>query len=1238
MPVTFAHRGPISRTIRSLIATVTTVVLAATLLTTTAVGVSGAATASPWLATLGTSPQTAAGESAAGIKVAMMELNWSKYETSAGVFNVGYENEMKGRLAALKAAGMKVTLGLGLHYTPAWVKTLPNAKLIDQTGKVSSEANFIFNNTIRQEAEDYLARADAALDFSSFWSIRVSSGSTGQLTYPEGGSYWAFDANAQNGLALPPTMARNPFPGWKPGTAGRTTAELTQWTDWYVGALADTARWQATTVKALGFDGYVEVLTPGVGVYDRKLSTWYAGNLPNGVLGVGAAWGIVYKKLADIPNLVANISTTADGSQGNAGCQATDRAEALNGPNTVWWSSARWISRIADEYGIKKVGGNPGYSTGNATSYKNTGPTGMMATVMNLANTCNYSGIYWAHDDQFYNGTLPLSALTAYGTATAAAPANAPGATPTANPVIPPPTPPITPRLVTDTMFLSTLGTSPVTAADESAAGVKVAMMELNWGNYEPSPGVFNVGYENEMKGRLAALKAAGMKVTLGLGLHFTPAWVKDLPNGRYVDQNGTQSGEANFVFNNNIRKEANDYLARADAALDFSNFWAVRITSGSSSEVMYPSSGSYWAFDANAQNGLALPPTMARNPFPGWKPGTAGRTTAELTQWTDWYVGALADTARWQATTVKALGFDGYVEVLTPGVGVYDRKLSTWYAGNLPNGVLGVGAAWGIVYKKLADIPNLVASITSVGDGSQGNVGCATSDTDEPLDGPNTVWWSSTRWISRIADEYDIPKVGENPGFTASNAAFYRDSGPTGMMATAINLATSCGLSGLYWAHDDQFSNGTLPLTTLTAYTRSSTTAPANAPGASPTANPAVTPPTTPTAPTPVIDSMFLATMSTRPQTAANESAAGVKVAMMELNWSKYETSPGVFSTSYENEMKGRLAALKAAGMKVTLGLGLHYTPAWVKTLPNAKLIDQTGKVSSEANFIFNNTIRQEAEDYLARADAALDFSSFWSIRVSSGSTGQLTYPEGGSYWAFDANAQNGLALPPTMARNPFPGWKPGTAGRTTAELTQWTDWYVGALADTARWQATTVKALGFDGYVEVLTPGVGVYDRKLSTWYAGNLPNGVLGVGAAWGIVYKKLADIPNLVANISTTADGSQGNAGCQATDRAEALNGPNTVWWSSARWISRIADEYGIKKVGGNPGYSTGNATSYKNTGPTGMMATVMNLANTCNYSGIYWAHDDQFYNGTLPLAALTAYGSSTAAAPANAPTS
>ena len=285
--------------------------------------------------------------------------------------------------------------------------------------------------------------------------------------------------------------------------------------------------------------------------------------------------------------------------------------------------------------------------------------------------------------------------------------------------------------------WMGTLGTSPVTAAAESTAGVKVAMMELNWARYEPQPGVFDTGYESEMKWRLASLKAAGMKVTLGLGLHFTPGWVKNMPNSRFVDQDGNVSDEANFVFNNNIRKKANEYLARADAALDLSSFWSVRVNSGSSSEVLYPGGGSYWAFDANARGGAALPPTMADNPLPGWKPGTGGHTVHELALWTIWYISALGDTVRWQASTLRSLGFTGYVEVLTPGVGVYNRKLrSTYYENDMPNGVLGLGAAWGVLYWKLADVPNLVANITSTADGSGGNDGCEAADRDEPIHG----------------------------------------------------------------------------------------------------------------------------------------------------------------------------------------------------------------------------------------------------------------------------------------------------------------------------------------------------------------------------------------------------------------------------------------------------------------------------------------------------------------------
>ena len=75
------------------------------------------------------------------------------------------------------------------------------------------------------------------------------------------------------------------------GTAGLTAPQMTQWVNWYVGALADTARWQANAVRNFGFTGYIQVVPPGIGVLNNKIPSLVATNLPNGTLGVGAAWG-----------------------------------------------------------------------------------------------------------------------------------------------------------------------------------------------------------------------------------------------------------------------------------------------------------------------------------------------------------------------------------------------------------------------------------------------------------------------------------------------------------------------------------------------------------------------------------------------------------------------------------------------------------------------------------------------------------------------------------------------------------------------------------------------------------------------------------------------------------------------------------------------------------------------------------------------------------------------------------
>ncbi|TKV58682.1 hypothetical protein FDO65_14255 [Nakamurella flava] len=367
---------------------------------------------------------------------------------------------------------------------------------------------------------------------------------------------------------------------------------------------------------------------------------------------------------------------------------------------------------------------------------------------------------------------------------------------------------------------LGTLGTTPEKAPTEYSAGVRSAMLEISWRSWEPQDGVFNAAYESYIKSRLAQLRASGMKVSLGLGLHFTPDWVKNMPNGRFVNQNGQVSAEANLVFNSKIRSQGWGFLQRVGQVLDLSQVDSIRITSGARSELLYPSGNTYWAFDTNAQNGADLPATIDKNPFPGWKPGTPGLTAAQAKQWALWYVDALSDVGQWQMRAMRKVGFTGTFQILTPGVGVYARKIDVLAAQNLPSSPLGVGALWDRVYADMYSTDrNIAAMVSSMADGSGGNDLCTTSDRSLPLTDMGVTTWGGTRWISRIADEYGIAKVGENPGYSAATAAKYTDLSENGYMATAMRQGASCGFSTVYWAHDNKFWDGTIDLSNWAAY-----------------------------------------------------------------------------------------------------------------------------------------------------------------------------------------------------------------------------------------------------------------------------------------------------------------------------------------------------------------------------------------------------------------------------------
>ena len=365
------------------------------------------------------------------------------------------------------------------------------------------------------------------------------------------------------------------------------------------------------------------------------------------------------------------------------------------------------------------------------------------------------------------------------------------------------------------TMF-GTLDTQPTTvAAEAGSSDVSMAMLEYNWASFEPSPGVFSSSYLATMKSELAAYKAAGMKVTLGLGLQNAPAWVLALSNGSYVNQTGAHSTEANFVFSAAVRQAAAGYLKQIAAYIPLSNFNAIRLTSGGDPEMLYPGGGSYWAFDKAALTGTGLAAGMSRNPNPTWTPGTSGLSQTQIGAWVNWYVGGLDKVTNWQMQTLAGLGFSGYYETVTPGSGTRPDGLARTEQQNLSNdGTTGVGAVWNLYYAMLPTKTNVIAYISSVADNSGGNDNCQSADATTALTSSSMDSWSATRWISAIAHHDGLALGGENPGYgiPASIDSFYTNTSSTGMMATAMAQSQSCGFQVFYWAHDIHLWDGTLP------------------------------------------------------------------------------------------------------------------------------------------------------------------------------------------------------------------------------------------------------------------------------------------------------------------------------------------------------------------------------------------------------------------------------------------
>jgi hypothetical protein len=205
----------------------------------------------------------------------------------------------------------------------------------------------------------------------------------------------------------------SPLPGWKPGDRsynGQSVSpgQVQQWYEWYLGAMVDGINWQIAAYKRLGYDGALQVLMPGVGTrpndYGRAINAYLDGT-GDGLhtMGRAAVWHKVLEGIADKRNVVAYVSSVADGSGGNDLCQASDAQVALTDSAVNNWSATRWISYNATRLGLPKSGENPGRSDTNHYG------TAMMDSAARQAQACGFQGLLWAHDFNLYDGKSGVS-------------------------------------------------------------------------------------------------------------------------------------------------------------------------------------------------------------------------------------------------------------------------------------------------------------------------------------------------------------------------------------------------------------------------------------------------------------------------------------------------------------------------------------------------------------------------------------------------------------------------------------------------------------------------------------------------------------------------------------------------------------------------------------------------------------------------------------------------------------
>ncbi|MFE7513006.1 beta-galactosidase [Streptomyces sp. NPDC057540] len=372
-----------------------------------------------WYGTLQTDPDRARTEYEHGIRVAHLQIDWSRLEPEQGVYDEGYAREVRDQVAVFRDAGLRVEAGLGLNHAPSWLPdAYPESVWIDQAGRRSTATpNIVFSEPVREGVADYVRAVDRLIGLDTFWAVRLGVNESGEFTYPapsaEGrAAFWAYDSHAQ---------ASSPFPGWRPGERtyhGRpfTSEEAARWYDWYEGALAGAVNWQIDLYASLGYRGQLKVLVPGAGFYPSDLraavGARLAGSPAIGLVGRGAGF---FRTLAlveqrDTVRIVTTALVDGTGRPRDNGCTPADARVDVAAPDDAAvraWSSARWVTAVARSAGFTRLAGE---SAGPQIAPYHDGVTD---TAYRQMASCGLEGMMWAFDRHLYDGT-PGSSLDRY--------------------------------------------------------------------------------------------------------------------------------------------------------------------------------------------------------------------------------------------------------------------------------------------------------------------------------------------------------------------------------------------------------------------------------------------------------------------------------------------------------------------------------------------------------------------------------------------------------------------------------------------------------------------------------------------------------------------------------------------------------------------------------------------------------------------------------------------------------